>query len=472
MEEDPDGAPRYRHLVTIRAYGLVCLAASGEAEVIRRRHAAHYLSLAEEAFRQLSGPAQRVWLDRLDRELDNLRAALSWARTAGEPELGLWLAVALATFWAERGHAREGREWLEVLLQKLEEREGPERPASLRAQVLATTAWLAFHQGDRQGAAPLAAQSLALWRALGQTGNSPLALNTLALVARHEGERAREEALFRESLALCQAQGDTHGCATALSFLGTQRRLEGDVEGATPLLEQSLALYREVGDPNGIAYTLQHLGLVAHAWRDDAHAQALLEESLALYRDLDDTGDTAWVLSALAGLAADGGDVERARALCDDSVALFRRLGVAWGLAAGLVELGRVAALQGDDEGAAAAYAECLSLGHAAVREDLAISLEGLAYVVARQALRHGADSRMERAVRLFGAAAALHAMLGKVADRVWAIGQMPTSRDEYERQVAATRAALGEEAFSASWAAGMTLTPEQVSAEALQAVQ
>jgi predicted ATPase len=461
MDEDPDGTPRFRQLLTIRAFALDCLEAGGEAAPIRRRLAAYYLRLAEAACPQLIGPEQRVWLDRLDRELDNLRATLAWARTAGEEEGGLRLAVALATFWAERGHAQEGRAWLEELLKMQEERDDRGRQSALRAEALATTAWLAFHQSDWQGAAPLAEQSLVLWRALGRVGNSPLALNALAHVARFEGDRAREEALFRESLALCQAQGDTHGCATALSCLGTLRQDAGDLEGATPLLEQSLVLFREVGDPNYIAYTLQHLGSVARAQQDFARAQALLEESLALYRDLDDSWDTAWVLSALADVAADRGDVGSARTLCGDSVALFRRLGVTWGVVAGLVHLGRVAALQGDDASAAAAYAECLSLGHAAVRADLALSLEGLAQVLARQAARHAARGHMEQAVRLFGAAAAMRATLG--------LPLAPESSAEHEQQVAAARAALGEQAFAVDWAVGATLPPEQLRAEALQ---
>src|SRR5947208_8074614 len=107
MAEDPDGAPCFRQLVTLRAYGLECLEASGEAAAIRRRHTAYYLALAEGADAQLGGPQRRLWLDRLDRELDNLRAALAWTQAAGELELGLQLSVALTTFWAERGHARE-----------------------------------------------------------------------------------------------------------------------------------------------------------------------------------------------------------------------------------------------------------------------------------------------------------------------------------------------------------------------------
>jgi predicted ATPase len=463
LEEDADGTPRYRQLVTIRAYALECLEASEDAEALRRRHATYFLALAEEAEPLLvGGTEQRVWLDRIDQELDNLRAALSWARTAGEAELGLRLAIALAGFWDTRGHRREGREWLEALLRGAAEREDHPQLTSLRARALATTATLAFTQGDYQGAAPLAEQSLALWRALGQIGNSGEAFAALAYVAGHEGDLARQEALFRESLALYQAQGDIHHSAAALSLLGQLRRSFDDLEGATALLEEGRALYHRVGDTAGIAFTLLHLGGVAATRLDYEDAQALFEQSLALYRDVGDSADVAFALSALAGVAARRADFARARALCDETLARFRQLGAAGGLVVGLRVLGDVAALQGDDQSAMAAYAECLSLSHAAVRADLVCSLEGLAQVLARQAARPGAGRRMERAVQLFGAAAALWDRLG--------LPLAPEYREEHERQVAAARAALGEAAFAAAWAAGQRLSLEQAVATALSA--
>jgi tetratricopeptide (TPR) repeat protein len=471
-EEGVGGAARYRLLETAREYALEHLEASGEAEATRRRHAAYFVALAEEAGQRLGGTEQRAWLQQVDRELANLRAALSWARAAGEVECGLRLASALGQFWERSGHRREGREWLEALLRAAAGSDDQGPPASLRARALATTAVLAVTHGDYQGAAPLAERSLALWHELGQIGNRPEALFVLSQVAGHQGDVARQEALYRESLALYQAQGNTQRSAAALGWLGTLRRSVGDLDGATALLEESLALSREVGDAGGIAYALLHLGGVASARRQYERAQALIEQSLALYRDLGYSADEAYALSDLASLAADRVDVGRARVLCDDSVARFRQLGDARGLLVALSVLGRVGALQGDDAGAIAAYTECLSLGHAVWRADLVLCLEGLAQVVARQAAQHHSQSQLEHGARLFGAAAALRRTTGAAASRGRSLALVAASRDTYERQVAATRAALGEEAFTAAWAAGMTLTPEQVSAEALQVVR
>jgi predicted ATPase len=185
---------RFGMLETVREFAHKELEAQGEAEDQRRRHTAYFLALAEEAEPQLSGTREHLWLDRLGLELDNLRAALAWARTSGEWAFGLQLALALATFWEERGHVREGRAWLETLVRGRADRDDPPRLAALRARALATMAWLAFLAGDYAGAAPLAERSLALWRTLG--GNSAVALNTLAYIAGHQGDVARQEALF------------------------------------------------------------------------------------------------------------------------------------------------------------------------------------------------------------------------------------------------------------------------------------
>jgi hypothetical protein len=186
-----------------------------------------------------------------------------------------------------------------------------------------------------------------------------------------------------------------------------------------------------------------------------------------LYEELGDRVDVAWVLNELAVLAADRGDVGRARVLCEDSVTLFRALDDARGLTAVLVDLGRIAALQGDDRCAAASFAECVRLSHAATRTDLVHSLEGLALVVARQAAHQASGRLMGRAVRLFGAAAAQRATLDAAA-LSGILHVTPAHRDACERQVAAARAVLGDEAFATAWAVGAALPPEQVSAEAL----
>ncbi|MBV9544131.1 MAG: tetratricopeptide repeat protein, partial [Chloroflexi bacterium] len=338
-----------------------------------------------------------------------------------------------------------------------------------QASALATAAWLRFLQGDYQRATPLAEQSLARWRQLGQVGNSSVALNTLAHVARRDGDAARHEALLRASLDLCRAQGDTRGSAAILSWLSTQRRAEGDLDGASALLEESLRLYQTTGTVGGIAYVLLHMGGVAVARGDYERATALFEESLRLYQGLGDRADVAYATGALAGLAAEAGDLERARRLCTDAVATFRQLGDSRGLAEELRLLGRIATRDGDDSGAAAAFAECLQLRHVMSKVQQAFSIEGLALARARIAAPLGLRAQLESAVRLLGAAHAVREQLDSAGSRSWSISLLTLIHPEYAHQIAALRAVLGDAAFDAAWLAGRRVPVEEAIVRALE---
>ena len=464
------GETRFRMLETVREYALEQLEACGESRDQCARHAAYVLALAEQAAPELLGPEQQIWLDRLDRELDNVRVALAWARSNGDLEVGLRLALALAVFCEERGHVREGCEWLETLLQALTESASAEHLAPLHARALAAHAWLTHIKGDYQRARLLAEQSLARWLQLDQIGNSPVALNVLAFVARQEGDLARQEALFRQSLAMTRAAGDIQGSAAILSWLGTQPRAPGDLDEATALLEESLRLYQSTGTTAGIAFVLYHLGGAARFRHDAVRAQALFEQSLALYQGLGDRNDMAYARGALAGLAADRGDLERAQALCEESVATFRDTGDARGLVQELRLRARIARLQGDDRGAVDSYSECVTLRHGMRIVDLAFTLEGLALVLARMAAQAQLADQLTAAVHLLGAAAALRELPGVAADRYWnATLPLDTVMVSAE-QVAATRALVGDLAFDAAFAAGRQLSLEQACAEALTA--
>jgi predicted ATPase len=465
----PTSEPRFGMLETVREFAQEVLEASDEAPAQRRRHATHVLALAEQAEPHLAGADQRTWFDLLDHELDNLRAALAWAQSSGHVELGLRLAGALTTFFEERGHVREGCDWLETLMQAPLESQAAAHLAPLQARALATTAWLKFLQGDYQRAAPLAEESLAHWRQLGQPGNSSVALNTLAYVARRDGDLPRQEALFRASLDLCRAQGDTRGSAAVLSWISTQKRAEGDLEGATALLEESLRLYQATCAVGGIAYVLLHLGGVAMAREDTARAQALFEESLTLYQSLGDRADMAYATGALAGPAAEAGELGRARSLCSDAVATFRHLGDSRGLAEELRLLGRIATQDGDDRGAAEAFAECLRLRHVMSKVQQVFSLEGLALARARIAGPEEGRAQLQSAVRLLGAASAQREQLDDAASRSWSVSLLRVTHPEYARQVAALRAGLGEAAFDAAWTAGRRLPMEQAVVQAFE---
>ncbi|MFQ5794790.1 MAG: BTAD domain-containing putative transcriptional regulator [Candidatus Bipolaricaulia bacterium] len=175
-KEQADGEPRFLILETIREYGLERLEASGESEAIRRTHADYYLALAEQAEPKLEGPDQRMWLDRLEVEHDNLRAALVWFEQNGEAEAELRLGGALWGFWHMRGYLSEGRRWLEGALAKGEDRDVS---ASVRAKALHGAGVLTHEQGDYERATVLYEESLDLRRELGDKPGVAILLSNL-----------------------------------------------------------------------------------------------------------------------------------------------------------------------------------------------------------------------------------------------------------------------------------------------------
>ncbi|HEY3111456.1 MAG TPA: tetratricopeptide repeat protein [Chloroflexota bacterium] len=321
-EESADGRPRFRMLATIREHALERLAASGEEETTRRRHAEQCLRLAETAEAELTGPCQRHWLDRLEREHDNLRAALAWSLEQGEVETGLRLAGAVWPLWYRHGHLSEGSRWLEMVLTA-----SLAAPAELRAKALAGAGLLAADLGGHGRARSLLEESLDLSRSLGDSSGVGHSLSRLGLAALLRGEHAAARALLDESLALFRALGDRRGSAYALNQLGLLAIHRGAYAQARVPLEESLELFRELDDPRGVGFALNNLGLVAIGLGDPARATALLEESLAVYQELGDRRNAAECLEGLARAAAAADRPEGAARLFGAAEALRETIG-------------------------------------------------------------------------------------------------------------------------------------------------
>jgi predicted ATPase/DNA-binding CsgD family transcriptional regulator len=290
-----DDEPRFAMLETIRDYAVERLEGSGEADVVGQRHAAFYLGVAEAAEPVLFGGQSAAWLAGLEEEHDNLRAALQGAVTRQESELALRLAGALAWFWYDRGHLREGRQWLDAVLAD------PEAgPAALRAKALVGAGGIAHRQYDLGSAAAYLEAGLLLSRELGDVWHSALALINLGLVAHDQGDYAGARRLHEESLELYRATGDPWGIGTALNNLSWAALFEGDHMRARSMAEEALALRGTLGDTLGLANTLYTLGRVAQAEGDEAHARAFLAEAISLFRELGDRWGLAACLETLA----------------------------------------------------------------------------------------------------------------------------------------------------------------------------
>lgn len=276
-DETADGEPRFIMLETFREYGLELLAAMREADDLRTRHARYYLAFAEEAAGHLYSPTMGLWLDRLEQDHDNLRAALRWCIDGQRAEMGLRLAGALWSFWYIRGYATEGRAQLAALLAL------PEAAAvgAPRAEALLGAGQLAHTQGAYISARALLEESLALYRTLGDDRGTASALLAAGFVARVQEAYDTARALLQEGLELARANEYTFITAAALHHLGLiAADVHEDYAAARHLLEESLELYRTLAAPRFVALLLLSLGDVACAEGEYLRARALLHAGL------------------------------------------------------------------------------------------------------------------------------------------------------------------------------------------------
>jgi predicted ATPase/DNA-binding CsgD family transcriptional regulator len=453
----PAGEPRFTMLETVRGYALERLAAHGEEARLRWRHVAHFVALAEAARPRLHGRDQEAWLDRLEAEHHNLRAALDWTVAGGRPGPGLRLAGALWWFWLVRGHLQEGRRRLQALLALADAQGGARdaRDAATRALALRGLGVLAGRQRDLETARRASLEALDLCRALDDQRGAAETLNELARTLVYLGDSAAALPLVEEGVALGRALGDPRLTGLALQNLGSATFRLGDYAAARPLLEEAAALLGAAGDAWGLAMATSDLGHVARGLGDLARARTLFGEALAIRRALGDRFDVGVSLGNLAAVAVAQGDGATARRLLTES-------------AAALVSIGVVPAVQPTVEMALGAWAE----GHAGLARDLleqrlrllallapsgaarlvAGALEGLAWVAGQQ-------GQTRRALRLAGAAAALAGGTDPPRPAVL--------RETYPRWVEAARRAPGGALGRAAWADGQAMTLEQAIAYA-----
>jgi len=446
--EQSDGESRLMMLETIHEYGLEALATIGEMEETQRAHLAYYLTLAETSEPELRSAQQRERRERLEREHENLRAALKWAQHNQEIELGLRLAGALGIFWYMRGYLSEGRAWLEELLSQ-DETSSSAVSIAVRAKALNSLCMLVAEQGDHGRAALLAEESMALFQKLGDKQGRATALNLRGNVAKYQSDYVSAVALHEECLSLQRELGNKRGIAVALNNLGAIAVEQGDYRRALELCEESLAIKRELGNKHGIAQSLVNLGDIAHKQGDAARASLLAEESLQLFREMEDTRGIALALNNLGEVVRDQGNYSQAAEALEKSLALYHELGNKWGIALALGNLGDVALELGELERAKALYKESMALyrGESNIVGVIAC-LNGLAGVATVQ-------GEPVRAAQMWGAAEALRSAVG--------VRIPPVEQTNYERLVTATRVRLGEKAFAHAWAEGHAMTPEQI---------
>jgi non-specific serine/threonine protein kinase len=317
-----DGKARYRLLETIRQYGREKLERSGEAAEIRRRHAGFLLTLAEEAGPELKGPRQGEWLERLETEHDNLRAAMRWMDEEGGTEDAARLAWALWLFWFHRGHQDEGRRWIEGVLAK-----GDALPTDLRAKVLYADGAMSWGLRESPDTIRLLEESRVLFRQAGDGHGEALALAATGVPTLQQGDVERATAILEEGIGLLREAGDKWETGFMLAHLGMIYLDRGEVARATRHFEESLALSREVGHRFSGSVSLTNLAGAAQARGDHEQATGLYSEGLTLAIELSDKANAAYCLEGLARATGARGDHERAARLFGTAEALLEAAG-------------------------------------------------------------------------------------------------------------------------------------------------
>lgn len=347
---DPTSAEaRFRLLETVRDYARGRLVEADEGATTLRRHRDWYLALVDEASTAFfHGPEPVEWLRRLDREHDDLRAALEWCLDQpGEGRSGLRIAAGLWRYWEIRGHITEGRGWLERMLQAI-----GEDVSALRADALTGAANLAFMQGDFRAASTFQAASLAIHRQIGDRQSVAYAANNLANTAVQLGDHARARALYEEAISLTRELGDVRGVAFGSINLADIAAREGDLATAQDLEQEILASIRNLGDRWTEAFALDAFARAAGRAGERERARSLHVQALAILEELGDRRGVARVLTQLAALALSEGDSAEARGLFHQSLTIRQELGDMPGLASAMENLARAVAT--DDAEAAA----------------------------------------------------------------------------------------------------------------------
>jgi predicted ATPase/DNA-binding CsgD family transcriptional regulator len=406
-----DAAGRYDLHVLLRQYAQDKLANAGEYASTMQRFLGYYVQLAEAGEAHVYGPEQSVWYDKLEAEIDNLRAALTWSLDHHAGAVGLRIAAALRWVWEARGYLEEGFVWFTRLLAQ-----SSDADASMRAKALSRASELGGQLAHEPQATLWAQEALQLSRAAGDEWNLAWALSTAAYFTERDLRQAA--AMLEESLVMFQARQDPLGLSH------TRRRRagcaidQGDHTYAVELLQEALAADRQAGDQNGTAWDLCFMGVAL--WQQHHLAEQVMplyQESIALFRGLNDIRGMAHPLIMLAEAERAHGDAAQALGHFQSTLRLARELGI---------------------------------------RDNLALlALAGIANLAA-------ADGQHAAAARLLGGVdAAMQS--GAYKTRISLLVEVA------ERTAADVRSELPAAAFAAAWSAGSTMAHDNVIGEAFE---
>jgi predicted ATPase/class 3 adenylate cyclase len=321
--ETTEGEIRFQMLETIREFAAERLEEEPDAADVRARHCRHFLDLAARAEPHLVGADQKEWLDRCEREHDNIRAAIGWSIQAGEVRSGQAAAGALWRFWHQRGHLAEGRRKLEHLL----DAPGGAEPTPERFKALTGAGGLAYWQNDYPATERFYKEALEVARELDDSRSIAQGLFNLSFLDRIRGDAEEGMAKLRTVLDTARSIGDRQLTADCLELLGSHEIREGRPEDGFPMVEEALSIFHELGNRFASADALSGLGSYYRLLGDRDAAAAAQREALEIFVEVGNPTGIAMVLEEMAMIETMKGDHHRALRLAGAAQAVKDRTG-------------------------------------------------------------------------------------------------------------------------------------------------
>lgn len=449
-----EGTIRHGMLESVRQYAAERLSRSGEEQETRRRHAELFLRFAEVADPKIRGSEQLKWLDQLNNEHENLRAALAWSIASDQAGDAARLVGALGWFWFMRGHWDESWRWLTASL------EMPSKPdPALRAKAICRAGGIQIIQGNLAEAPELVREALEVFTKLDDKEGMAWCLNLLGQATTYERQRLTAgRAYLNKSIDLFGLLGDNWGVAWSTRYLGQLAELEGDRRRALDLQEVALEHFEELGDSWNATHSLI---LIAGTYRDSGDYQAAERAYQDAYAKCERIGDNIMGAHALQGLGIASLELQQhrqAEEYLSSALEIMQRIGDENCAARVQGYLARVAQHDGDYDQAGALLRKSLK-GYLKLKraEEIAISLVRFAGLA-------GTAGHPKRAARFLGAASA--------SESVSLPSFPPALLNEYEDQVERIRDMMDADEFEDAFEQGAVLDLESAAAHALGATQ
>jgi len=419
MDEEGD-EPRYRLLETIRQYARDKLLESGEAAEMRNRHLDYHVQLTENAETQLYGERALHWVNRLEAEYDNLRAAIEWDMDNNVMAV-LRMAGALPIFWFRRGYESEGIKWIHEALERVKQLPEVEGEAERERLAIIAKSWqsvsfMAFSQGNMPMASAAAATCAGYARQLGDKRLLATVLSFEAASMMMSGRFQNVDAIMDEVLGIVNESDDQYAIGMAYGMFGTRKMMAGKYDDESrAMVAKGLAALKNNQNRFGHTMVLFGMAMGARFNRRFDEARAQFAPLIPIFRDMGDHHRTNMIRSEMAHMERLEGHHDKAEAMYRESIVEWKRL------------------------------------GH---RAAVANQLECFAFIA-------NAHEQAERAAKLFGAAEALRELIN--------IHMTDMERVEYEREVNDLKANMDEKVFASLWAEGKSMTMEQAIALALE---